>query len=76
VSPKNCTPEMKTVNYLKKNLLYCFETQTRGSLKDLIDKLEDNFFSSGKREPTLDGRKLVPKPETHHGKKRRDKNTA
>jgi hypothetical protein len=25
----NCEPEVKTLNYLKKNLLYCFEPQTR-----------------------------------------------
>jgi hypothetical protein len=25
VSESNCTPEIKTLNYLKKNLLYCFE---------------------------------------------------
>jgi hypothetical protein len=25
LNDKNCTPELKTLNYLKKNLLYCFE---------------------------------------------------
>ena len=25
VTTTNCTPEIKTLNYLKKNLLYCFE---------------------------------------------------
>lgn len=29
MNPQNCTPEIKTLNYLKKNLLYCFEPQTR-----------------------------------------------
>lgn len=29
ISSRNCTPEVKTLNYLKKNLLYCFEPQTR-----------------------------------------------
>ena len=42
---KNCTPELKTLNYLKKNLLYCFEPQTRSQLKEQIENLEDNFFT-------------------------------
>ena len=45
-NPKNCTPEVKTLNYLKKNLLYCFEPQTRSSLKEQIEHLEDNFFTA------------------------------
>lgn len=45
-SPRNCTPEVKTLNYLKKNLLYCFEPQTRAQLKEQIERLEDNFFSA------------------------------
>lgn len=44
LNDKNCTPEIKTLNYLKKNLLYCFEPQTRSQLKEQIEKLEDTFF--------------------------------
>lgn len=44
VSANNCQPEVKTLNYLKKNLLYCFEPQTRGQLKEQIEILEDTFF--------------------------------
>ena len=46
ITQRNCSPEIKTLNYLKKNLLYCFEPQTRGSLKEQIEKLEDNFFTA------------------------------
>lgn len=34
LNANNCTPEVKTLNYLKKNLLYCFEPQTRSQLKE------------------------------------------
>jgi len=44
LNTKNCEPEVKTLNYLKKNLLYCFEPQTRSQLKEQIEHLEDNFF--------------------------------
>jgi len=43
-SARNCTPEAKTLHYLKKNLLYCFEPTTRGLLKEQIERLEDTFF--------------------------------
>ena len=46
VTQRNCTPDIKTLNYLKKNLLYCFEPQARGQLKEQIERLEDNFFTS------------------------------
>jgi len=46
VSPRNCTPEVKTLNYLKKNLLYCFEPQLRSQLKEQIESLEDTFFAT------------------------------
>lgn len=44
LNTKNCEPEVKTLNYLKKNLLYCFEPQTRSQLKEQIEHLEDTFF--------------------------------
>ena len=40
--------ENKTINYLKKNLLYCFEPQTRNQLKEQIEKLETAFTSKNK----------------------------
>ena len=46
LTAKNCAPEVKTLNYLKKNLLYCFEPQTRSQLKEQIESLEDNFFTA------------------------------
>lgn len=46
INTRNCTPEVKTLNYLKKNLLYCFEPQTRQQLKEQIEHLEDNFFTN------------------------------
>ena len=46
ISNRNCAPEVKTLNYLKKNLLYCFEPQTRQQLKEQIEHLEDNFFTN------------------------------
>lgn len=45
MNTRNCHPELKTVNYLKKNLLYCFEPQLRSQLKEQIERMEDNFFS-------------------------------
>ena len=45
INPGNCQPEVKTLNYLKKNLLYCFEPQVRAQLKEQIERLEDNFFA-------------------------------
>ena len=46
ITPGNCAPEVKTLNYLKKNLLYCFEPQIRQQLKEQIEHLEDNFFTA------------------------------
>ncbi len=46
INSRNCAPEVKTLNYLKKNLLYCFEPQTRQQLKEQIEHLEDNFFTN------------------------------
>jgi len=48
---------LKTLNYLKKNLLYCFEPQTRSQLKEQIENLEDNFFTAATQQlgATTDG---------------------
>lgn len=68
VSQRNCQPEVKTLNYLKKNLLYCFEPQTRGQLKEQIERLEDNFFTNQQTnkpagEVTVEGKETSTKKE-------------
>lgn len=44
VDSKNCAPEMATINYLKKNLLYCFESNIRAQVKDRLEQCEQEFF--------------------------------
>jgi len=41
---KNCEPNIKTVGFLKKNLVYCFDPSIRAQLKDNIDSFEAEFF--------------------------------
>ncbi|CDW78620.1 UNKNOWN [Stylonychia lemnae] len=48
INPDNSSPDIKTLNYLKKNLLYCFDSTQRQTLKDQIKKAEDTFFSRRK----------------------------
>lgn len=36
-NPTNCEPNSKTVMFLKKNLVYCFDATLRSQLKDTID---------------------------------------
>lgn len=40
----NCEPEPKTMNYLKRNLLYCFEAGIRAQLKERMEQFEAEFF--------------------------------
>ena len=42
---RNCEPDAKTINYLKKNLLYCFDPQSRSLLSEQIHRFEEAFFS-------------------------------
>jgi hypothetical protein len=49
VKASNCAPETKTVNYLKKNLLYCFEAGVRQQLKDKMEAFELEFFVGKKK---------------------------
>lgn len=35
---------MATINYLKKNLLYCFESNIRAQVKDRLEQCEQEFF--------------------------------
>lgn len=47
---ENCDPSPRTTSYIKKNLVYCFDTAIRSSLKDAIDKFDNQFFSAKGRE--------------------------
>ena len=89
VNVRNCDPEIKTLNYLKKNLIYCFENQTRGQLKERIEKFEEAFFSKEaaamraaraeeEKRALLDrklkeGKKVEPEEETAESKKKKSK---
>ena len=42
--PEICTPDKKTAQYVKRNLLFCFDASTRGQLKNTLDDLERTFF--------------------------------
>ena len=41
---KNCDPEQKTVQFIKKNLLYCFDANQRAMLKEKLEAFEQEFF--------------------------------
>lgn len=45
----NCDPNPRIVSYLKKNLVYCFDTTLRSMLKESINNFEQRFFSSESR---------------------------
>ena len=62
LTAKNCAPEVKTLNYLKKNLLYCFEPQTRSQLKEQIESLEDNFFTATSSAGATSGAERPERP--------------
>lgn len=42
---RTCKPNQKTIKYLRQNLVYCFQTQTRMDLTDAIDQFDQRFFS-------------------------------
>jgi hypothetical protein len=42
---KTCSPNLKTVKYLKANLAYIFQNNVRNDLQDAIQKFEYSFFS-------------------------------
>jgi len=46
----NCEPSPRTVSFVKKNLVYCFDTTVRSQLKDCIESFEVKFFSTTGRE--------------------------
>ena len=47
---ENCDPTSRTMSQIKKNLVYCFDTSVRGSLKESLDTFEHKFFSNAGRE--------------------------
>ena len=48
---QNCDPNQRIVSYLKKNLVYCFDTSIRAQLKEKIDDFDKMFFSiAGQQE--------------------------
>lgn len=42
--PGLCNPDKKTAQYVKRNLLFCFDASTRGLLKNALDEIEKTFF--------------------------------
>jgi hypothetical protein len=71
VNPRNCKPEVRTLNYLKKNLLYCFEPQTRSQLKEQMQNLEETFFLSSTTQQTLDARTKTEETATSARERKR-----
>ena len=49
LTPENCSPQQRLIGYLKKNIIYCFDAQVRGQLKDNVDLFEQRFFSAEAR---------------------------
>ena len=50
VNHSNCDPNQRIASYLKKNLVYCFDTGIRAQLKEKIEVFEKLFFSIAGRE--------------------------
>jgi len=49
MSHRNCSdPDRKTITYLKRNLVYCFDPVLRSSIKDNIENFETTFFKRAK----------------------------
>lgn len=44
MKPSNCRPDKSTIVFLKRNLVYCFDSATRTNLKSLIEEFEKTFF--------------------------------
>jgi hypothetical protein len=50
VNVKNCEPAIKTMNFLKQNMVYCFDPSLRAQLRYQMDQFEAEFFQK-KKEP-------------------------
>lgn len=48
MNTKNCEPERNTITFLKRNLVYCFESGVRGNIKDQMENFESMFFGRRK----------------------------
>ena len=44
---ETCAPDFKTVRFLRMNLIYCFDTNLRNTLKANMKTFEDTFFKQG-----------------------------
>jgi len=63
MSHRNCTdPDRKTITFLKRNLVYCFDAVLRSSIKDNMEQFEAIFFKRA-QDP------LLMKAETEGQKK-------
>lgn len=51
--PDNCEPNPDTAKFLKRNLVYCFDSGLRASLKDSLDNFELRFFHDASRAREL-----------------------
>lgn len=56
---QNCDASPKIVSYLKKNLVYCFDTDVRSQIKENIEQFEQKFFSKEGREARRDRKSVV-----------------
>ena len=48
-STAHCHPDIKSMKYLRKNLVYCFQNSVRLDVLDAIDSFEQRFFSYQQR---------------------------
>ena len=48
-STDHCKPNLKTMKYLRSNLVYCFQNSTRLDVLDAIESFEQRFFSYQQR---------------------------
>ena len=71
-SHANCEPTTRTISFIKKNLVYCFDTSVRGHLKESIDTFEHKFFSNAAREQ----RRLLKERNDRQSKSGRDEQAA
>jgi hypothetical protein len=60
-NPDTCAPSMRTVNFLRTNLIYCFEPTLRASLKENMTSFENQFFKRG--PDARDDRKKIEMPQ-------------
>ena len=42
---KNCSPEPQIMKYLKRNMMYIFDKNSKDQVRNAIDQFEKEFFS-------------------------------